>query len=142
MHRYPTGAPEDVLEAIRTKMAHTLSGGYDKEARQLSPQRRAEVWERDRGTCVLCDEPGEEIDHIDGPADDLTNLRLLCKTCHHKVTASHFRPIADDDVETKALVHQIWLRVQSVEPLLACDAKGWAEREAWRRWVRSHERTK
>lgn len=138
--RYPDGAPDDVAEAVRTKMAHVLGGGYDKKARRLTPARREEVWTRDGGKCVLCGDGGDEIDHIEGPSSELSNLRLLCRPCHSQVTRSHFQPIADDDLERKTLVAEILVRVASPVPLHDCDAPEWSEPEAWRRWARAHIR--
>ncbi|MEI5675721.1 MULTISPECIES: HNH endonuclease [unclassified Nocardioides] len=140
--RFGDSPPEDVLEAVRTKMAFALSAtGYDQQGRRLSDDRRAEVWERDGGLCVHCGEPGEEIDHIDGSSPDFENLRLLCHRCHQKVTESHFRPVADDDIATKRLILEIEVRVVSPEPLQDSDAAQWGEPGAWQRWVRGHEVT-
>lgn len=48
---------------------------------------RAAVIRRDK-TCVLCGQPGNQVDHIDDPHDhSLTNLRLLCVPHHAARTA-------------------------------------------------------
>jgi 5-methylcytosine-specific restriction endonuclease McrA len=47
---------------------------------------RARVLARDRGRCVVCGAPAEDVDHIlpreDGGSDDPRNLRSLC-AAHH-----------------------------------------------------------
>jgi 5-methylcytosine-specific restriction protein A len=57
---------------------------------------RKVVIQRDRGLCQLCKaqgivRAGTDVDHIqakaDGGTDALTNLRLLCASCHRRVTA-------------------------------------------------------
>lgn len=134
--RFGKDVPEDVLLALKTKLAHALGDGYDAAARRVPPERRAEVIDRDGGKCVLCEKPGDEIDHIAGSNDDLSNLRLLCRGCHHEVTASHFMPIAEQHHIERAL----WLkrRVRSPEPLRPCDVADW--RQNWRQWVRENAR--
>jgi 5-methylcytosine-specific restriction endonuclease McrA len=108
----------DVKEAIRTRMAMILGGGYPAAARRLTPAQRKEVLERDGGRCQLCGEPGNEIDHIAGSAADLSNLQTLCHQCHGQKTALGFRPAGPAEVEKS---RAIWKRVQSPEPLRLCD---------------------
>ncbi|MGZ0151886.1 HNH endonuclease [Kribbella sp. WER1] len=65
---------------------------------------RAQVIRRDHGLCVVCGEPGEEVDHIVPKhpphygTDDMANLRLLCRECHapksKAETAAKLRQIA------------------------------------------------
>lgn len=44
---------------------------------------RAQVIRRDHGTCVICGQPGNHVDHIErGSNHSLDNLRLLCQHCH------------------------------------------------------------
>ena len=76
----------DVREAIRTRVAHLLAGGYQEAARRLSPTSRVQVWERDGGRCVLCGQPGAEIDHITDDSRELGNLQLLYAGCHRAKT--------------------------------------------------------
>lgn len=56
--------------------------------RDIPVQLRKEVFERDKGLCVLCGEKGEQIDHIILftiiGKHEIKNLRLLCLKCHHK----------------------------------------------------------
>ena len=53
--------------------------------RQLPPNWRnirRQVIDRDR-VCVLCGNPGTDVDHIErGQDHSLRNLRLLCRACH------------------------------------------------------------
>ena len=76
----------DVRLAIRTRVAHLLAGGYQEAARRLSPTSRVQVWERDGGRCVLCGQPGAEIDHITDDSRELGNLQLLYAACHRAKT--------------------------------------------------------
>lgn len=126
--------PVDVAEALRIKIAHALGGGYDQAARRLSAAQRAEVRQRDEGRCVQCRAPGEEIDHIDGPSPELTNLRLLCKACHQQITITHLEPITDRRMRLRAA--GLRRRVQSVDPLRPCDMTSWN----WQEWVAKHRR--
>lgn len=57
---------------------------------------RKVVIQRDRGLCQLCKtqgliRAGTDVDHIqskaDGGSDALQNLRLLCSSCHRRVTS-------------------------------------------------------
>lgn len=134
LRQYGRQPPNDVVEALRIKIAHALGGGYDRPARRISPARRAEVWQRDDDQCVKCGAPGEEIDHIDGSSDDLANLRLLCRTCHKQITSTHMKPVTDPAMRRRAT----WLRqrVHSVDPLRPCDAADW--RRLWREWIETH----
>lgn len=94
LQRYGGNVPEDVAGAVRDKRSFALGkDGYDDVARQLSPTRRLEVVQRAKGRCVLCGSPGAEIDHIEGPSPELTNLRYLCKPCHRAITRLHMKPI-------------------------------------------------
>jgi 5-methylcytosine-specific restriction endonuclease McrA len=120
--------PADVRYAIRIKIALALSGGYDKAARNLTQEVRQTVIDRDRGLCVLCGQPWAEIDHIDGPNSNPSNLRLLCKQCHHGVTEAHLRPITD--TATLELRDRLLRRIDAPEPERPCDQPGWD----WRSW--------
>jgi hypothetical protein len=123
--------PDDIAYAVKMKIAHTLGGGYDKDAHKLPPDVRRQVIERDLGACQLCGAPGNEIDHIRGPSADLGNLRLLCKPCHHEVTDTHLQPI--DDEATAARSKEMIARMYAREPLLPSDADDWAT--GWRIWT-------
>lgn len=129
--------PDDIRQALQYLVAHALGAGYDSGARRIPDETRAFVWERDNGKCVQCSGLGEEVDHIDGDSSDASNLRLLCKDCHHTVTNAHLQPIADR--ETLAYRDQMFVRMFSAEPVLACDGPVWAG--DWRAWVKKHEVT-
>lgn len=132
---YPGGLPEDIEYAIGMKIAHALSGGYDGVARALTAATRELVIKRDGGKCVTCGHPGEEIDHIDGPSPDLSNLRLLCIPCHHAVTDLHLNPISD--TETAVRRDALVARIKSEMPILVCDdEQTWATE--WRVWRLAH----
>ena len=111
-------ARSDVQEALRTRMAFLVVGGYPETARRLRAKVRAAVIERDKGQCALCGAPGTEIDHIAGHSDDLTNLRLLCHPCHQRITDSHMVPMSP---EHAAIKHAIWARVHATQPTRLCD---------------------
>lgn len=130
----PGGLPSDIHEAIDMKRGHALAGGYDETARRLSPETRQTVKDRDRGLCVLCGCAGDEIDHIDGPSSDLSNLRLLCHDCHMDISKARFRPITDD--ETWARRQALMLRIHAAEPLQPCDGPEWST--SWRAWRQEH----
>lgn len=127
--------PEDIKRALQYELAHALGAGYDGNARTVPTATRAFVLQRDGGRCVHCGGVGEEIDHIDGGNNDASNLRLLCKDCHHKVTDAHLRPITDG--EMLAYRDEVLMRMHSPEPLLSCDGTSWVSE--WRSWVREHE---
>lgn len=134
-HReYPSGPPEDIKEAMRMKVAHALGGGYDSAARRLTQETRDVIIERDGGLCVLCGQAGTEIDHIEGPSSDLSNLRLLCRDCHLTVTHAHFIPVTDE--ATKGRRDWLLTRITVPEPLLACDGEAWSS--AWRQWTKDN----
>src|ERR1700730_11561571 len=63
----------DVRDALRTRLAFAVSGGYPGRARALDPNIRKAVIGRDSGTCVICGSPGTEIDHIAGSSPELSN---------------------------------------------------------------------
>jgi HNH endonuclease len=116
--------------------AHLGRGSvYDEKARRLSPAQKAAIRERDGDTCVLCGQPGAEIDHIEGSSDDPANLQLLCRDCHHAKTGESIKPItgAADRSALAAFHAELGRRVDAPEPLRACDnEQAWST--AWRRW--------
>lgn len=131
---YGNDLPDDIAYALRIKRAFAVSGGYAAWDRRLTPERRAEVIARDGGLCVLCGEPGEDIDHINGDSDDLSNLRLLCKPCHRQVTEINLVPISDAGMLLRAAGMEA--RTRALEPTRACDRSDWSGN--WRAWVREH----
>lgn len=139
--------PDDVRDALRIVMAHALSGGYDAKARHLPKAVPDFVIGRDRGLCVMCGAAGTEIDHIDGPDPDPSNLRLLCHACHVAVTMTHLRPLdgndaaleegdADDIAGKRDLFDRLTSRIDRDVPERACDGPEWATQ--WRGWAKAN----
>jgi excisionase family DNA binding protein len=134
--RYARGVTRDgriqdplVREALRTREAMLLGGGYPESARRLSPKTRAAVIERDGGLCVQCGAPGTEIDHIAGNSGDPGNLRLLCHLCHQAITDSHMRPAT---AEESAWIKTLWdSRILPALPTRLCD-----DEQNWRNEAR------
>jgi HNH endonuclease len=114
-----------VREAVRNRLAFAVSGGYPGKARTLDPAIRKAVVERDCGNCVVCGQPGTEIDHIASSSADLTNLQLLCHECHQKKTSQNFRPIEAGSPQ-ELLRFELELRISSPVPIRKCD-----DEEAW-----------
>jgi hypothetical protein len=120
----------DVRFAVITRLAFLPAGGYAALERNLSPQVRAAVKERDGGLCRECGQPGTEIDHIASSSADMDNLQLLCSDCHRRKTASSMVPA---DERTRDLINELMVdRVYVEEPrLLADDEVIWDK--TWRR---------
>jgi 5-methylcytosine-specific restriction endonuclease McrA len=115
-----------VREAIRTRFAFAYSekGYYDEKARQISPTKKQQVIERDKGLCRLCGAVGTEIDHISGDGDDLANLQLLCRDCHSEKTEANMVPITPEHEryeEILARESELRSRVEASTPLRPCD---------------------
>lgn len=108
----------DVREAIKIKFAHILSGGYPAKERRLSKSQREAVFSRDEWRCQECGQPGTTIDHVSGSSNEIENLRLLCRACHNKKTASGFVEIAP---EQKEQVKRLRSRTQTKVPQRSCD---------------------
>ena len=125
--------PQDVQDAVRMKIAHALAGGYDEQARRLTPALRKAIFD-DESRCVLCGAPGTEIDHIDGPSANPENLRVICRDCHKAVTEERFVPIEDGSRQAKKS-SELWLRIGAPRPIRPCDADGWSS--IWRAWARN-----
>jgi 5-methylcytosine-specific restriction endonuclease McrA len=116
----------DVREAVFTRVAHLLAGGYRKAARRLAAEVRQQAWQRDGGRCVQCGRLGDEIDHIRDDSPDLDNLQLLCRDCHHAKTAERMVPANDDQ---RAAIDALYAtRVQPDAPALLCD-----DEQRWRK---------
>lgn len=118
----------DIVEAIRVKLVRALAGGYSKARRRLSQTVRSAVLQRDQGRCRSCGGPGEDIDHISGDSSALSNLQLLCKSCHNKKTTARFvRMTPESHPQAWARAQALRLRVESLEPLQLCDSDSWPE---------------
>ena len=109
----------DVRLALRTRLAHLLTGGYPKTARRLPAQTRQQVLERDNGHCCNCGAFGSEIDHIRDSSSQLDNLQLLCTACHQAKTESQMVPASAEQRQLLGLVQD--LRVVPKLPVLLCD---------------------
>ncbi len=109
----------EVREAIRTRMAILIGGGYPERARRLTDEQRSAIIERDEGKCVRCGEPANEIDHIAGSASDPSNLQLLCDRCHNAKTKQAFVPASP---EQSAWARDLWeTRIFVEQPTRLCD---------------------
>jgi len=109
----------DVREAVGTRVAFLLAGGYGKAARRLSRDIRNQVWARDGAVCRQCGKPGEEIDHIEGDSPDPDNLQLLCKDCHRAKTNERMRPATGE--QKKLIAALVATRVEPEVPALLAD---------------------
>lgn len=120
---YRDGRIKDVLvaDAFRTKMAFAVTEiGYARAVRELDPETRCTVIERDGGKCVLCGKSGTEIDHIVDSSPKLTNLQLLCHDCHAQKTQQNLRPI-EPGSRADVIWSQLMKRIHSPVPLRPCD---------------------
>ena len=119
----------DIKEALQIRMGHILAGGYNERERRVPDHVRRTVFERDKGLCQKCGQPGIDIDHIEGSSSELENLQVLCKPCHNEKTLSKFRPLPPEDeegAEIHAKKESLLLRVHSLTPQRACDdEEGW-----------------
>ena len=115
----------DVKDALLIRMAHILRGGYKERERRLPRATRRAVFERDKGLCQKCGQPGTDIDHVEGSSNELENLQLLCKCCHNEKTKSKLVPLPSEGEEGGAEVHAklggLLFRVHSLTPQRACD---------------------
>ena len=125
-----------VREAIRTRLALILGGGYPKKARALSVEQREAIFVRDQRRCQRCGAPATEIDHIAGSSSDPANLQVLCKSCNMAKAAESFRPATQEEAkEAKA----IWARITAEQPGRLCD-----DDERWdemRKQIAAEQRT-
>lgn len=130
---YGQPLPPEIHEAVGVQIAHVLAGGYREALRRVPPVTRKAVFTRDKHRCTLCKaRPGHEIDHVNGDSSDLTNLRLLCRTCHRQVTRQHLHRLPDDH-PALLIRAEILRRIAAATPLRPCDANDWPER--WRAWT-------
>jgi hypothetical protein len=113
----------DVQEAIGTKLIFALSGGYPARERYIPPTVRAQVWERDGRRCILCGEPASEIDHIQGNAHTLDNLRCVCHRCNLQRMEAGVTKLTDSDeiAGYQKLYDELVTRCQASQPTRLCD---------------------
>src|SRR5579884_702164 len=107
-----------VREAIDTRIALILGGGYPENDRRLSREVREAIFARDDWRCCICGAPATEIDHIAGSSPAPENLRALCGPCHRAKTQAGFRPATVDEA---AEADAIWARIRAKQPLRPCD---------------------
>jgi len=125
----------DVQEAIRIQFALILGEGYDKEARRLSKAIRKAVIERDKGRCQKCGQPARVIDHIKGNSSEMSNLQLLCDSCHNEKTRESFVKITPEShPKTWKKAQALKRRMRSSKPLQLCDSEVWVN--TWRTLLR------
>jgi hypothetical protein len=132
---------EVLRDGIGTRMLMVRSGGYPTRARTIAPALRAAVVARDAAQCVLCGAPGTEIDHIRGSSDELTNLRLTCKTCNGDRVRD--AAVIATDPETIAPIQRqnsrISQRIAAAAPYRLCDdEERWST--AWRTYKKNSRR--
>lgn len=114
----------DVKEAIEIRFAHIMAGGYPARERQVPRSLRAEVIARDKGVCCKCGEAGTTLDHIDGDANELDNLQLLCNACHNEKTKLRIVEMMPNDERYPAFSKKakiLRFRCNAPRPLRLCD---------------------
>ncbi len=119
-----------IRTALRTRLAHLVSGGYPARARRLNREARLQVLALNGGLCVGCNAAAAvEVDHIEGDSSELSNLQGLCKACHQAKTATHFQP-----AETRHLVirEAFLAHVHEQQPLMACHGVDWDQQRRLR----------
>ncbi|MFK0297146.1 HNH endonuclease [Streptomyces sp. NPDC090442] len=120
---------EDDTEAMygfRMKFLQALAGGY-RNIRTTSEVRQA-VIERAAGSCEMCGALGAQVDHIDGPPQQLGNLQLLCLDCHRAKAEAWLRPASAE--ERARIEHIFATRIRPAEPTRLCDDSEWVA--SWR----------
>lgn len=117
-----------VAEALQTRMAHLVAGGYPERERRLSPETRHTVLARNGGLCVACNtRTASEVDHIDGDSPDPSNLQGLCHPCHQAKTQARYVPMNDRD---HAIRDAFLAFVREDEPLMLAHSENWGSE--WR----------
>ncbi|WP_444944810.1 HNH endonuclease [Microbulbifer sp. ZKSA006] len=131
----------DVQEAVKIRLAHIMSGGYDKKSREISCEVRVKVLQRSKGKCEQCGKDGRDIDHIEGSIGDLSNLQLLCKDCHNQKTQLSITPVEPGTEQfeyVKARTESFWRFVQSEKPVRVChDHENW--KSCWRQYQKERK---
>lgn len=115
-----------VEEALHTRMAHLVAGGYPSKDRHLPRPVREAVLGRNKGLCVSCNsQPATEVDHIDGSSPDASNLQGLCHPCHQKKTESRYVPM---DEGGRAMRDAFLAYVHEPEPVMLAHDRSWKDR--------------
>ena len=116
----------DVQEALQIRFAIILGGGYSRRDRQLSDGLRQAVFSRDLGRCQSCGAKGTVFDHIQGSANELQNLQLLCTKCHNEKTKAGFTPISPEThLEAWAKREALNSRILARRPIRLSDDPAW-----------------
>lgn len=117
----------DQQEGIGHKLIQIVAGGYPSE-RRLSPKLRKQVLERDSRICQICRNPGDQIDHMDGSANDPSNLRVLCGSCNRGLVLGRMVPTTGEAATLiQAILSRLALRIAAPKPLSLCDGDDWAQ---------------
>jgi 5-methylcytosine-specific restriction endonuclease McrA len=145
----------DVKEAIHTRLAMVLSGGYPERERQVPAATRAEVFRRAENRCESCGRPLDfdrtsgdadaiaTIQHVHGNSNDVSDLKAFCRRCNLADAQERFVPVQPGS-EAAAKAAELRERWLAVEPLRLCDdAQQW--RDIWqeltrdaRAWLGAH----
>lgn len=84
MPRAPKKCPKVECHNRQPCSVHPMGWGAKRFHNTVKDSVKKRI--RARQVCALCGQPGWEVDHIiptsQGGTDDLTNLRLLCHSCH------------------------------------------------------------
>ena len=122
----------DVVEAMGTRLAMVLGGGYPQQERRVPSETRQLVFERAGGKCqecgrVLSFDPTSEdpdsvatIQHVSGNSSDLDNLLAFCRRCNLADAQSRFVPVAPGSAEAEYAT-ELRLRWTADKPLRICD---------------------
>ncbi|MGH2406764.1 MAG: HNH endonuclease [Candidatus Limnocylindrales bacterium] len=115
-----------VKDAIGTRIAFIVAGGYPERQRALPAKARAAIFERDASLCQLCGKPATQIDHIRGDSSDPSNLRALCADCNWAEAHKRMRPATKAE---QAVIDSLVGRILSDEPQFERDDEtGWTVR--------------
>lgn len=132
---------EDVQIALLQRRALICGGGYNKNERYLPKTLRDKVLKRDKQKCVKCgSRENLEIDHIEGPSDELSNLQVLCRPCHIEKSLSTIEIVDQSHPQfefVNAMSKFLNKRVLSKKALLLVDDYG-----VWNRTWRKAKKTR
>jgi hypothetical protein len=113
----------DIAEAIAIRRSQLLLGFYDKRAREVAPEARAELLARSGGKCEKCRKPftpdGDgrfTVQHTGTPEG--MKLEAWCWRCNIAHAQSCLIELND---EHRAFLAQFDFRVRAKTPLLICD---------------------